>query len=62
MGVALGSMAHDLSVAGKNLSTIWLDTPVTYLRTSFNIDTKLLKSYYKIEKELFPNSIESQRL
>ena len=63
MGVALGSAnPTDLSVAGKHLSTIWLDLPVTYLRKSFNIDVKLLKSYYKIEKELFPNSVESQRL
>ena len=62
MGVALGSVGCDLSVGGRNLSTIWLDLPVTYLRKSFNIDVKLLKSYYKIEKELFPNSVESQRL
>ena len=63
MGVALGSVnPTDLSVAGKHLSTIWLDLPVTHLRKSFCIDIELLKSYYKIEKELFPNSIESQRL
>jgi hypothetical protein len=63
MGVALGSVNQvDLSVAGKHLSTIWLDLPVTFLRKSFYIDTELLKSYYRIEKKLFPNSAESQRL
>jgi len=65
MGVALGSLnTCDWSASsfGRNLQGLWLDLPVSHLRKSVDMDIDLLKSYYRIEKRLFGNSVESQRL
>ena len=62
MGVALGSLCKDdLSdyPFGECLMTANYD--LVDLRGGF-VDVDLLKHYYKIEKAMFPESIESQRL
>ena len=60
MGVMAGSLCPtDLSkVDFSELA----DYKISGIREKLGIDAKLLKHYYYIEKELFPNDIESQRL
>lgn len=60
MGVALGNNCEtDLSVAGNRF---FKKIPLFSLRSSLRIDSRLLRSYYEIEKKIFPESPESQRL
>jgi len=60
MGVMLGSRCEtDLSLADfPSYGGISLYS----LRDELRIDSRLLRSYYEIEKKIFPESTESQRL
>ena len=60
LGVMAGTRCEtDLSVVDFSK---YGDYKLSALRDSLNIDRNLLKSCYEIEKRLFPESSESQRL
>tara|TARA_Y100000310_G_scaffold240672_1_gene244548 strand:- start:109 stop:690 length:582 start_codon:yes stop_codon:yes gene_type:complete len=62
MGVALGEKNDDdISQYPFDECLMTWNYPLTTLRKGF-VDVDLLKHYYRIEKALFPNSVESQRL
>ena len=60
MGIMAGSLCK-FNLASVDFKTFKNNTLFS-LRNKLNIDTDLLKSYYEVEKIIFKNSKESQRL
>tara|TARA_Y100000310_G_scaffold213085_1_gene213991 strand:+ start:4156 stop:4764 length:609 start_codon:yes stop_codon:yes gene_type:complete len=62
MGVALGEQNNDdLTEYPFDECLMTANYSLSVLRQGF-VNVDLLRNYYKVEKSLFPNSIESQRL